>query len=158
MHKLQTLDSIRSTNILLQHPECLQNFILDLSKLDTVITDLIDVIHRDYPSVESIPAHSRWRHLDAGTERIQPLIQSWAEVEKIEKCKRILDLFVVSVLLDAGAGDTWSFTETGTGRVFTRSEGLGVASFELFMSGILGSKPFCVDSLGLSKLTLDQFM
>jgi hypothetical protein len=130
---------------------------LDLSKIDFIISDLVDVIHRDYNSVEAIPAHSRWRHLDAGTDRIQPLIHSWSEVDQIEKCKRILDLFVVSVLLDAGAGDTWRYTETTTGKVFTRSEGLGVASFQLYMSGQLGSKPFCVDSVGLAKLTLEQF-
>lgn len=33
---------------------------------------------------------------------------------------------MVSVLLDAGAGDRWRYTEEGTGQVLGRSEGLGV--------------------------------
>lgn len=46
-----------------------------------------------------------------------------------------MDLFFVSVLLDAGAGDTWRFTEPGSGDVYTRSEGIAVASLYMFSNG-----------------------
>ena len=46
-----------------------------------------------------------------------------------------MDLAVVSVLLDAGAGPAWSYREPGTGETYARSEGLGVASFHMFANG-----------------------
>ena len=47
-----------------------------------------------------------------------------------------MDLCVVSVLLDAGAGPAWRYHEAGTGQTLTRSEGLGVASLHAFASGL----------------------
>jgi hypothetical protein len=52
-----------------------------------------------------------------------------------EKTKRLLDLFLVSVLLDAGAGNDWTYRDEASGKSFSRSEGLGVASFNMFMEG-----------------------
>jgi hypothetical protein len=45
------------------------------------------------------------------------------------------------VLLDAGAGATWHFDEAASGQRFTRSEGLGVASFRAFMAGAFSATP-----------------
>jgi hypothetical protein len=64
--------------------------------------------------------------------------------------RRLLDLFLVSVLLDAGAGDAWAYTEDGAGggARFTRSEGLGVASVRMFCDGLFsgdGAQPYRVD-------------
>ena len=62
--------------------------------------------------------------------------------EQIGICKRLLDLFIVSVLLDAGAGDDWSYTWTGSEEKktqFGRSEGLALASLDWFLSGGLSS-------------------
>lgn len=66
------------------------------------------------------------------------MLETWstAGVATTEQCKRLLDLFLVSVLLDAGAGNDWTYTEPGTGRTFARSEGLGVASFHMFRAGM----------------------
>lgn len=44
----------------------------------------------------------------------------------------MIDLFMVSVLLDAGAGTKWSYKSTENGRVYRRSEGIAVASLEIF--------------------------
>lgn len=49
--------------------------------------------------------------------------------------RRLIDLFFVSVLLDAGAGDTWSFTEPGTTGKYERSEGIAVATLHMFKAG-----------------------
>ena len=44
----------------------------------------------------------------------------------------MIDLFLVSVLLDAGAGTQWSFKSAENGKVYRRSEGIAVASLEMF--------------------------
>jgi hypothetical protein len=62
----------------------------------------------------------------------------------------------VSVLLDAGAGNSWKYVEESTGQTFTRSEGLGVASFHMFLAGAFSSdpgQPHQVDAEGLRRLT-----
>lgn len=46
----------------------------------------------------------------------------------------MIDLFLVSVLLDAGAGTQWSYKSGENGRVYRRSEGLAIASLEMFKS------------------------
>jgi hypothetical protein len=47
-------------------------------------------------------------------------------------------LFLVSVLLDAGAGNAWAYTENG-GEKFGRSEGLAIASLDMFLAGFFSS-------------------
>ena len=59
----------------------------------------------------------------------------------MEKARRLIDLVIISVLLDAGAGDKWTYTEPGTENVYTRSEGLGIASFHMFLNGKFSSDP-----------------
>lgn len=92
-----------------------------------------------------IPPHGRWRHLDAGRPRVEPLIKKWKSSsnppDDMEITRRLLDLFLVSVLLDAGAGSTWSYHETESGLKFSRSEGLGVASISMFEQGFFSSDP-----------------
>jgi Protein of unknown function (DUF1688) len=92
-----------------------------------------------------IPPHGRWRHLDAGRPRVEPLMSKWAASSSPpspkETCKRLVDLFLVSVLLDAGAGASWSYTEPESNQRFTRSEGLGVASINMFEQGFFSGDP-----------------
>ena len=167
---LKSLESIRSRAILLfENPNQLENFDLNLEKLESVATDIIALIKRDYKTPHDIPPHSRWRHFEASAtpkskiDRIGVLLAKWKEqegVSTLESVRRLLDLFVVGVLLDAGAGSEWKYKPEGEGgAVYNRSEGLGVASFDLFNSGILSSKssenPHQVDSIGLSLLTAD---
>lgn len=54
------------------------------------------------------------------------------DVDNTERCRRLIDLFLVSVLLDAGAGTQWSYKSVKDGRTYRRSEGLAVASLEMF--------------------------
>lgn len=61
-----------------------------------------------------------------------------SNVHSHERCRRLLDLFVVSVLLDAGAGTKWQF-KAQNGKIYRRSEGLAVASLEMFQSGLFSS-------------------
>jgi hypothetical protein len=52
-----------------------------------------------------------------------------------------LDLVILSVLLDAGAGPDWRFRDGASGKVLGRSEGLGVASQRMFEAGAFSSDP-----------------
>ena len=77
-----------------------------------------------------IPYHSRWRHFEAGgVDRLAELNRLLEGATPRERVKAHIDLVVVSVLLDAGAGPDWSYTESASGQRFTRSEGLGKDPF-----------------------------
>ena len=78
-----------------------------LSHSETTETDMLRYASRTYPTQRSdlqIPPHSRWRHFATPTtaDILQPVIDEWstAGVRSIEIAKRLIDLFVVSVLLD----------------------------------------------------------
>ena len=66
------------------------------------------------------------------------------------------DLVMTSVLLDAGAGGQWRYYEAETSQTFTRSEGLAVASWEMFHAGLFSSnptQPWQADAAGLQQLS-----
>ncbi|KAF8963516.1 hypothetical protein BDZ97DRAFT_1820279 [Flammula alnicola] len=140
----------------------LEYFDYDPEKEIDVAKFCISLMKRDYgDDFTNINPHGRWRHLDAGIERVQPLITKWAAhptnaPDFKEEARRLIDLFVVSVLLDAGAGNAWKYAETDSGLTFTRSEGLGVASMHMFESGLFSSdpnQPYRVDAAGLENVT-----
>lgn len=107
-------------------------------KFDGMVDYVIEVIRENYPTLD-IPFHSRWGHFRPGginrvAEMLEPKIK---EFDLMEQARIKLDLVITSVLLDAGAGAEWKFFEKSSGKTFNRSEGLGVASFYLFMEGSL---------------------
>jgi len=61
------------------------------------------------------------------------------DTPKIEVVRRLVDLFFVSVLLDAGAGDVWKYREDG-GEAYGRSEGIAVASLYMFKAAAFGEQ------------------
>lgn len=107
------------------------HFDLHEDKLQEVSSYVIDVIKENYPDLK-IPFHSRWGHFKVGGIDRNKKLDSIIENEDIYEQARIkLDLVITSVLLDAGAGPTWSFIEDD--KKYNRSEGLGVASWHMFM-------------------------
>lgn len=115
------------------------------------------VTRERYPDL-AIPFHSRWRHFEAGGIDRKPALNTLLPAEPTERARAMIDLTVVSVLLDAGAGPDWHFRED-TGAVLSRSEGLGVASWHAFLGGLFSSdsdKPLQVDAAGLAALTTEQ--
>jgi hypothetical protein len=108
-------------------------------RLEDVVRRVVQVTRRRYRSLE-VPYHSRWRHFEAGGTNRQNLVTS-RETDCHESARRMVDLAVVSVLLDAGAGPTWKYTEVETGQCFSRSEGLAVASFRAMEAGLFSSDP-----------------
>ncbi|EZG05649.1 hypothetical protein H106_04679 [Trichophyton rubrum CBS 735.88] len=138
----------------------LNHFDVDMSKFQTTAQYIVSIIKRDYaPDFQSIPDHGRWQHFDVGGKpRINQLLQSWpSTIDNLERARRLIDLFLVSVLLDAGAGNTWSYKSKESGKVYRRSEGLAVASLEMFKAGMFSSdhtEPCQVDGAGLRRLTV----
>ena len=134
----------------------LSHFSLDLDRLDGATKYVAGIVRENYPSL-NVPFHSRWRHFSAGGhdrwDRICRRLDnpSPAEIGRVQ-----FDLVMISVLLDAGAGDAWRYVESETGETFARSEGLAVASIDLFASGLLSSDPdvpFRADATALAALT-----
>ncbi|ORY72140.1 uncharacterized protein BCR38DRAFT_28070 [Pseudomassariella vexata] len=140
----------------------LNHFDVDMTKFPDVVTFVCGIIKRDYDApFTSIPGHGRHQHFCVGgRDRIANLLSTFDQsVDKTEQCRRLIDLFLVSVLLDAGAGTTWSFQSAENGRVYKRSEGLAIASLEMFKTGLFSGDPnnkFQVDKKGLQSLTVEQ--
>lgn len=65
------------------------------------------------------------------------LLDCWIQrgYDDKEKVRGLVDLFFVSVLLDAGAGDRWRFKEQESGQEYSRSEGIAVVSLHMFLNG-----------------------
>ncbi|RMZ72894.1 Uracil catabolism 4 [Pyrenophora seminiperda CCB06] len=97
------------------------------------------------------------KHFEVGNiPRITTLLDAWKEngCDELETTRRLIDLFFVSVLLDAGAGDFWKYVERGTeSGVYERSEGIAVASLWMFREGVFAEGGgMVVDGKGLSNL------
>lgn len=108
-------------------------------KLKSTVDYVMSVIQKNYPDA-NIPFHSRWGHFRAGgIDRAQHFSETLSDLPALEKARTQLDLVITSVLLDAGAGPDWKFVEENSGKTFTRSEGLGVASYYMFCAGAMSS-------------------
>ncbi|KAI0885503.1 DUF1688 domain-containing protein [Annulohypoxylon maeteangense] len=142
----------------------LTHFDLHEDKLDDVADFVTSVIKRDFgpDKFDSIPPHGRWQHFEVGgVPRVADMTEEWKKggCDDVELTRRLIDLFFVSVLLDAGAGDHWRYVEPGTSRTYERSEGIAVASLYMFKALDFaaskdGSAPR-VDGKGLEQLTTE---
>lgn len=134
----------------------LQHFTCDLEHLDTVAAYVVETTRELYPDFE-VPFHSRWRHFDAGgVPRLAKLDQALQRMSVDAAARSRLDLAIISVLLDAGAGDQWRYHDHAADQVLGRSEGLAVASLQAFERGVFSSDPaapYQVDANGLKNLT-----
>jgi hypothetical protein len=127
-------------------------------KLKATVDYVLKVIKEQYPDLK-IPFHSRWGHFRAGgIDRAAQLRERIRTLDKMEQARIQLDLVITSVLLDAGAGAGWRYTEEGSKETFARSEGLGVASYHMFLSGAMSSdgKSLRADAAALKKIKPKQ--
>lgn len=134
----------------------LQHFAYHPEKLHEVAAYVATITRQTYPDL-TIPYHSRWRHFHAGgVDRVAQLDQQLGQCSRAERARCCFDLVITSVLLDAGAGAQWRYHETSTGQTYTRSEGLAVASWHMFLTGLFSSRadhPWQADATGLQCLT-----
>jgi len=155
------------------------SFRLDREALPALAERVARLTLERFPTLD-IPFHSRWRHFEAGgVDRKAEMDTLLAGADRLAMARARFDLAVVSVLLDAGAGAQWAYTEgqalgaaakpraaadellamldqaakkpepepaapthepAAAGQRYTRSEGLGVASFRAFMAGAFSSR------------------
>ena len=90
------------------------HFRLELSRLDVAADRVAALTLRRYPDL-NIPFHSRWRHFEAGgIDRKAEMDERLAGRDVADIARARIDLTVVSVLLDAGAGPQWRYLEGET--------------------------------------------
>jgi hypothetical protein len=89
-------------------------FTIDRAQLPVVAREVAALTRDRFPDLK-IPYHSRWRHFEAGgADRKGELDALLAGRSVAEIARARIDLTVISVLLDAGAGSRWRYTETRT--------------------------------------------
>jgi len=137
----------------------LAHFDIHPGRLPALAEYVIDTIRVNYPRLD-IPFHARWRHFVSGGQ------DRWGEIDgasgwtsREARGRAAFDLAIVSVLLDAGAGPDWRFTDSKTGLVSSRSEGLGMASLRMFEAGLFSAdrgNPLRADGERLATVSADD--
>lgn len=137
----------------------LPHFRVDLSKLDATAELVIATTRKAYPSLD-VPFHARWRHFVAdGVDRFAVLARMASWRDKAARARAAFDLTIISVFLDAGAGPQWRYRDRVTGKDLGRSEGLALASLDMFARGAFSSDaddPLRVDAAALAQLTAEK--
>ncbi len=137
-------------------------FTVDRARLDDAAEQVAAVTRRRYPDL-AVPFHSRWRHFEAGGIDRHAILREELETacggDARAIARALVDLAVVSVLLDAGAGAAWRYRETrepgSQSQAWGRSEGLALASLDGFRAGAFSSDagmPWRVDAAALIAL------
>jgi hypothetical protein len=136
----------------------LEHFAIATGRLDEVAKLVARVTRERYPTL-AIPPHSRFGHFDAGgVKRLAALEESLSSLSPRERARRLVDVVLTSVLLDAGAGARWAYREADSGLSIGRSEGLAVASLAWVRSGGLSShgRAYEVDAGGLQAASVES--
>ena len=129
----------------------LAHFTVHLEKLPSAGDLVCEVICDNYPSLK-VPPHARWRHFVFDGE------DRWAAhadanlTSPQDRARAECELAIISVLLDAGAGPHWRYRDVKTGNTFARSEGLALASLDMFIAGAFaGDKLAAFDAAKLAE-------
>ena len=137
-----------------------RHFAFHADALGPIADSVAALTKQRFPDLE-VPLHARWRHFETGgIDRFGALAAARSWASDTEAARAMGDLAISSVLLDAGAGATWRFTEHATGTVAGRSEGLALAALSMFASGAFSSvpaDPLRADAEALQSLTPEEF-
>jgi len=129
------------------------SFTVDEDRLPALAERVVRVTRATYPDLGAIPDHTRFRHFGVGGVDRVARLDAALDARSASPAQRLcakLELVITSVLLDAGAGERWSYREPadqgrepagGRSGTYARSEGLAVASYHLFASGALSDDP-----------------
>jgi hypothetical protein len=135
----------------------LRHFRVDLERLGATVDLVLAITQKAYPTFD-VPFHSRWRHFVVGElDRWDALAGATAWRDKTARARAEFDLAIISVLLDAGAGASWRYRDSVTGASVGRSEGLALASLDMFARGAFSAnrdEPLRVDATALERLTV----
>jgi hypothetical protein len=131
----------------------LQGWVVQPEAMAATAELVAEVVRVNYPDLK-VPFHARWRHFHPdGAATLGRIIGEPAALLRAR-----IDLAIVSVLLDAGAGMAWRYRDTATGQTYARSEGLAMASLALFAAGAFaddGASPRA-DAGRLSAITAEE--
>lgn len=137
----------------------LEHWTVDLDRLPETARYVAAVIRDQYPTL-AVPFHARWRHFAVdGVDLWGPIADGIDWPDAAPRARTEFDLAIVSVLLDAGSGPGWAYTDAGTGRTLTRSEGLAIASLRMFEAGVFSATAgdsLRVDAEALARLSADD--
>lgn len=131
-------------------------------KLDQCAQIVVNLMAKDYGmdpdnqskiNTKTIPVHSRLRHFDQ--ESLQDVFT------KDTSGAALIDLVMISVLLDAGVGGNWKWIDPNTNKQYSRSEGLAMATLAMFKDGLFsdqgqGSQVHQATAKALSSLKLSD--
>lgn len=132
-------------------------FTLEPTHLHAVVDYVLAVIDDHYPDL-NIPYHSRWRHFSAGGRDRWGELVATLEVTAEEQARIRTELTLISVLLDAGAGNQWRYHDSD-GHDYARSEGLALASLQMYRDGLFSAssdQPLRVDAAALAALNSER--
>ncbi len=121
----------------------LSHFRVDLSALPRVVSKVCEVLRAMYPDL-AVPHLGRMTHFRAGgVDRIARLEHQMnvRGMTPEERHRALVDLVVVSVLLDTPNNESWTYREADTGAQLSRSEGTAIASLCAFRAGLFSSDP-----------------
>jgi len=118
----------------------LPHFRIDLSRLDAVADLVLAVTQNAYPAGD-VPFHARWRHfVVGGRDRWAAVADKISWPDAAARARAEFDLAIASVLLDAGAGPAWRYHDAVTRQRIGRSEGLALASLDMFAAGAFSNR------------------
>lgn len=137
----------------------LPNFRVDLPRLGAATDLTLEATRRNYPKL-NVPFHSRWRHfVVSGEDRWSAFSRLAPWKDAASRARSAFDLAIVSVLLDAGAGPAWRYRDAATRATIGRSEGLAIASFDMFVQGAFSlypGAPLRADAEALKAMDADR--
>jgi uncharacterized protein DUF1688 len=133
----------------------LPHFRVEIDRLDDAVERVVAATRKNYPTLD-VPFHSRWRHFTmAGRNRAEPILQAAGAPGSPTRGRAAFDLAIVSVLVDAGAGAQWRYHDAFSGEDLGRSEGLALASLDMFARGVFSAaanNPLRADATALARL------
>jgi hypothetical protein len=131
-----TLEALRknSSNLLRACRSSGTHWVWDDNKFHELPAALATFIRGRYSDLAKIPPHSRMNHFIAtGQSRaLEMVLPQIAGRDTQEAAKKLLELLIISVLCDGGAGTAYQFKDEISGQIYKRSEALGLASVELY--------------------------
>jgi hypothetical protein len=137
----------------------LPHFRVDLRHLERAVDLVLTMTRQAYPTLD-VPFHSRWRHFVSGN------VDRWAAIsdatpwpDRQARARAEFDLAIISVFLDAGAGSVWRYRDAVTGISTGRSEGLALASLDMFAKGAFSARadePLRVDGEALWRIAVAE--
>ena len=130
------------------------HFTVHEEQLAMAVDYVLAELQANYPDL-AVPYHSRWRHFAAGGRERWAELAASLDSDPLERGRSAIELVIVSVLLDAGAGPDWRYHDPLCPQALVRSEGLAAASFDWYRHGGLSGlpeQPWRVDASALQQL------